>query len=184
MLAHRKATEYTPQSSCTNILQNELAKKHTIPGNTNPVAQSHAPPTAKNEGKFFMLSTISLLGFPQCVCHVVAPTRLHTDCDHNTPPRFAVATFPKKIPCGLVANLMRDCVLFKIERMLGEQTGAQIDFSEPVKTATCGGFQPCIKHHHGTRFRQPRINPDQVRPGCGRGFLGQCKQCFVIHAGL
>lgn len=120
MLAHRKATEYTPQSSCTNILQNELAKKHMIPGSTNPVAQNHAPHTAKNEGKFFILSAGSFLSFPYSVCHVVAAARLDTNRDHNTPPRLTVATFFKKIPCGLVAKLMRNCVAHKVKRVLGK----------------------------------------------------------------
>lgn len=173
MLAHRKATEYTPQSSCTNILQNELAKKHRIPGSTNPSAQNHAPPTAKNEGKFFILSAGGFLSFPQCVSHLVAAARLHTNCDHNTPPGFAVAVVRKKIPRGLMANFMRNCVLHKIERMFCEKTGGQIDFSVSVKAAACGSLETPIKRHHGTGFRQPRINPDQVRPGFAHGFGGQ-----------
>jgi len=64
------------QSSSQNMLQNELAKKHTIPGSMKPTAQNQAPHTAKNPGKFFMLSAVSLLSFPHGVCHLVAPTRL------------------------------------------------------------------------------------------------------------
>lgn len=92
-----------------------------------------------------MLSTISFLSFPCSVGHLVAATRLYPNGDHNTPPRLTVALFLKKIPCRLMANLMRDCVPNKIERMFGKQTGGQIDFSVSVKAAACGSLETCIK---------------------------------------
>jgi hypothetical protein len=173
MLAARKASEYTLQSSCTNMLQNELAKKHTIPGSMKPVAQSHAPHTASSEGKFFILTAVGFLSFPQSICHLVAPTRLDAKREHNTFPRFTVAMMRKKIPSGLVANLMRDCVLHKVKGMLSKQTTGQINLSVSVKAAACRSFQPCIKRDGGAGFRQPRINPNQVCPGFGHGFSGQ-----------
>ena len=155
------------------MLQNELAKKHTIPGSTKPVAQSHAPHTAKNPGKFFILTAVSFLSFPQSISHGVAAVRLDAKRDHNTFPRFAVALFLKKIPSRLMANLMRDCVTHKVKGMFGKQTGGQINLSLSVKAAACCSFQASIQRHGGHGLSQVGINPEQVCPGFGHGFLGQ-----------